>query len=109
MHRKVSMQKYSYLREFCKLQNAPAIYRTAFTRQGSLVRSQHRPLTRYFVLQVKHGRREKVLDILRSLCAATVQQRGGQPAQVVLSGFHDPYQVTLLDYGVALEETNWYP
>jgi hypothetical protein len=47
--------------------------------------------------------------MVRSLCAATVQQRGGQPAQVVLSGFNDTYQVTLLDYGVALEEAEWYP
>jgi hypothetical protein len=41
-------------------------------------------------LQVKRGRPEKVFDTLGSLCATTVQQRGEQPAQVVLSGFNDP-------------------
>jgi hypothetical protein len=60
-------------------------------------------------LQVKRRRPEKVFDTPWSLCAATVQRRGGQPAKVVISGFNNPYQVTLLDYGVALEEADWYP
>jgi hypothetical protein len=60
-------------------------------------------------LQVKRRRSEKDFDTPWSLCAATVQRRGGQPAKVVISGFNNPYQVTLLDYGVALEEADWYP
>jgi hypothetical protein len=42
-----------YLQEFCKLQNALANHRTAFTQQRSLVRSQHRPLDKRLHLQVK--------------------------------------------------------
>jgi hypothetical protein len=38
------MQKYVNLQEFCKLQTPPANCYTAFTRQRSLVRNQHRPL-----------------------------------------------------------------
>jgi hypothetical protein len=51
--RKSPKQKYVDLQEFCNFQNALANHRTAFTRQRTLVRSQHRPLPRYFVLQVK--------------------------------------------------------
>jgi hypothetical protein len=40
-----STQKYGDLQEICKLQNPPANYYTAFTRQRSLVRTQHRPST----------------------------------------------------------------
>jgi hypothetical protein len=41
---KASKRKYSCLQVFCKLQKPPANYRAAFTRQRSLVRTQHRPL-----------------------------------------------------------------
>ena len=41
---KVSTQKDGYLREFCNLLKPLAKYRTAFTRQRSLVPTQHRPL-----------------------------------------------------------------
>src|SRR4028118_32544 len=41
---KATTYKYGYLQEFCKLQEAPANYRAAFTRQSPLVRNQHRPL-----------------------------------------------------------------
>src|SRR5215212_11109116 len=58
----------------------------AFTRQRSLVRTQHRPLPKYFVLQVKRGRQEQVSDTLPSHCAATVQQRGGEPVNVAVLG-----------------------
>ena len=44
MLRKATKHKSGYLREFCKFQKAPANRRTAFTRQRSLVRNQHRPL-----------------------------------------------------------------
>jgi hypothetical protein len=49
--RKASWTKCLYLQAFCKLQKPPANYRTAFTRQRSLVRTQHRPLVQSAVLQ----------------------------------------------------------
>src|SRR5215204_1582478 len=58
----------------------------AFTRQRSLVRTQHRPLVKSDVLQVKRGRQEQVSDTLPSHCAATVQQRGGEPVNVTVLG-----------------------
>jgi hypothetical protein len=57
-----------------------------FTRQRSLVRTQHRPLVKSDVLQVKRGRQEQVSDTLPSQCAATVQQRGGEPVNVTVLG-----------------------
>jgi hypothetical protein len=59
MLRKVPKQKYDDLQVFCKLQNSPANYRAAFTRQRSLVRTQHRPLLKYVVLQVERKRTEE--------------------------------------------------
>jgi len=53
--RKAFTQEYVYFRVFCKLQKPPANYRTAFTRQRSLVRSLHRPLMYSADLQGKHG------------------------------------------------------
>jgi hypothetical protein len=41
---KASTWKYDNLQEFCNLQKSPANFHTAFTRQRSLVRTQHRPL-----------------------------------------------------------------
>jgi hypothetical protein len=38
------IDKYVCLQELCKLRKPPANYYTAFTRQRSLVRTQHRPL-----------------------------------------------------------------
>jgi hypothetical protein len=35
----------AHLQAFCKLQKSLANYRAAFTRQRTLVRSQHRPLS----------------------------------------------------------------
>jgi hypothetical protein len=40
-----------HLQGFCNLQKLPANYHTAFTRQRSLVRSQHRPLEESGILQ----------------------------------------------------------
>jgi hypothetical protein len=40
---KPSKAEFVYLQVFCKCQKALANYRTAFTRQRSLVRAQHRP------------------------------------------------------------------
>jgi hypothetical protein len=37
-------------------------------------------------LQVKRGRQEQVSDTLPSHCAATVQQRGGEPVNVTVLG-----------------------
>jgi hypothetical protein len=56
----VLQAKYGYLQEFCKLQIYVANYRAAFTRQRSLVRTQHRPLSRYFVLQEKRKGKEEL-------------------------------------------------
>jgi hypothetical protein len=42
----------AHLQAFCKLQKSLANYRAAFTRQRSLVRSQHRPLQKTAGLQV---------------------------------------------------------
>ena len=39
-------QEYPYLQAFCKPQKPPANHRTAFTRQRSLLRSRHRPLSK---------------------------------------------------------------
>src|SRR5215208_1476980 len=74
--RRATKQKYGDLQEFCKLQKSPAMYRTVFTQQRSLVRSQHRSLPKYSGLQEKRGRQEQVQDTPRSHCAATGQQRG---------------------------------
>src|SRR5215210_467788 len=46
----------------------------AFTRQRSLVQTQHRPLVKFLVLQVIRRRRETIPDRGQGLCAATVQQ-----------------------------------
>jgi hypothetical protein len=58
--RKVPKQKYDDLQVFCKLQKSPANNRATFTRQRSLVRTQHRPLQKSAVLQVKLRRSEYV-------------------------------------------------
>jgi hypothetical protein len=50
---KVFSKENDHLQGFCNLQKSPAIYLTAFTRQRSLVRTQHRPLSKHLVLQVK--------------------------------------------------------
>jgi hypothetical protein len=42
--RKALSENCEYLRQFCKLRKGLATYGAAFTRQRSLVRSQHRPL-----------------------------------------------------------------
>ena len=52
------------------------IYQSAFTRQRSLVRAQHRPLGKSHVLQVK---RQPTVQVPR-ICQATVQQRTETPA-----------------------------
>jgi hypothetical protein len=58
MLRKASKQKkYGDLQVFCKLKKPSANYRTAFTRQRSLVRSQHRPPRFLQYLQVKRERK----------------------------------------------------
>jgi hypothetical protein len=44
MSRNVFEAKYVYLQAFCKLQKPLENYRAAFTRQRSLVRTQHRSL-----------------------------------------------------------------
>src|SRR5215204_3037020 len=70
--RKAFTQEYVYFQVFCKLQKPPANYRTAFTRQRSLVRSLHRPLVKASFCRenVKGERRLK-------MCFRTsVQQRG---------------------------------
>src|SRR5918997_446203 len=56
MLRKVPTQKYGDLQEFCNLQKPPAYLHTAFTRQRTLVRAQHRPLCIHLGLQGKHKR-----------------------------------------------------
>jgi hypothetical protein len=52
MLRNLSTQKFYCLQVFCKLQKRPANYRTAFTRQRSLVRNQHRPLCKSIPLRL---------------------------------------------------------
>ena len=70
--RNASTQKYHYLQVFCNLLTPPATYRAAYTRQGSLVRTQHRPLRkeRLFAGKCEDKRRLKIC--VRS----SVQQRG---------------------------------
>src|SRR4028118_281685 len=63
---KATTYKYGYLQEFCKLQEAPANHRAAFTRQRSLVRNQHRPLRKYVDLQAKCTRFWTVANVPRS-------------------------------------------
>jgi hypothetical protein len=109
MPRKVPLSEYCYLQAFCTKLKTSANLRSALAWRRPRVQVSSGPLRFYRDLQVKRGRLEKVFDTPWSLCAANVQQRGGQPAHVVLSDFNDPYQVTLLDYGVALEEADWYP
>jgi hypothetical protein len=46
-------EKYADLQGFCKLQKASAMCRFSLTRRRSLVRTQHRPLRKNGVLQVK--------------------------------------------------------
>src|SRR5215212_6997121 len=46
----------------------------AFTRQRTLVRTQHRPLINPLALQVKRGMCETIPNGLQGLCAAIVQQ-----------------------------------
>src|SRR5687768_9079226 len=53
MSRNVFEAKYVYLQVFCKLQKPLENYRAAFTRQRSLVRTQHHPLGKDVILQVK--------------------------------------------------------
>jgi hypothetical protein len=55
MPRNALVQKYGYLQEFCTLEKSLANYHTAFTRQRSLVRTQHRPLLESAVLRVKRS------------------------------------------------------
>jgi len=43
-------REYRYLQQFCKLQNPLANYLSAFTRQRSLVRTQHRPLSIHCII-----------------------------------------------------------
>jgi hypothetical protein len=50
---KASKTKNLYLQVFCRLQKPPAPYRAAFTRQRSLVRSQHRPLQESSTFQIE--------------------------------------------------------
>ena len=78
---KVFSKENRYLQEFCKLQNAPANYHTAFTRQRSLVRSQHRPLTKTAVLQVK---RRLTNASVRLPTESSVQQRSETSATFIL-------------------------
>jgi hypothetical protein len=49
----VSLQEYGNLQAFCKLQKRPANYHAAFTRQRSLVRTQHCPLKKYLQIYRK--------------------------------------------------------
>jgi hypothetical protein len=72
--RKASTQKYGCLQVFCKFQKSPANYLAAFTRQRSLVRTQHRPLSKIAVLQVKLCRNSRWLELPQWPCAATVQK-----------------------------------
>ena len=74
------------MQEFLNSGEQPRHYGSDFTRQRSLVRTQHRPLSKHLVLQVIRGRQEQVSDTLPSHCAATVQQRGGEPVNVTVLG-----------------------
>jgi hypothetical protein len=55
MMRNVLWAKYGYLQVFCNLQKLLANYRAAFTRQRTLVRTQHRPLSKSGSLQDELG------------------------------------------------------
>jgi hypothetical protein len=76
-----SRVKYAILQVFVNASEQPRRYGSAFTRQRTLLRSQHRPLSRYFVLQVKCGRQEKV----RTRSGAFVRQPCSNAARVVSS------------------------
>jgi hypothetical protein len=54
----------------------------AFTRQRSLVRTQHRPLGKTAVLQGKTRNTDERPEYLSYSCAATVQQREGSSARL---------------------------
>jgi hypothetical protein len=71
--RKALTQEYIYFQVFCKLQKTPAIYRAAFTRQRSLVRSQHRPLPKVLQMAGKHKLSVLTSSALCSNHAATHQ------------------------------------
>jgi hypothetical protein len=86
MLRNALAQEYGHLQVFCTLEKPLANYRAAFTRQRSLVRTQHRPLVKSDVLQVKRGKQEQVSETLPSNCVATVQERGGEPVNVTVLG-----------------------
>jgi hypothetical protein len=86
MLRKVPKQKHDNLQVFCKLQKSPANYRAAFTRQGSLVRTQHRPSKKCIDLQVKSLNSKYVgpravpllttVDLLRECLSSTIPISG---------------------------------
>ena len=59
------------LQQFFIVQKPPANHYTAFTRQRSLVRNQHRPLHKSRDLQAKHKSEVKTLGSSRRPCAAT--------------------------------------
>src|SRR5215213_6028694 len=65
--RKASTQKYRCLREFCKLQKAPAKYRAAFARRRSGFRLPSAPLQKFGNLQVKRGASVEATDLIRGL------------------------------------------
>jgi hypothetical protein len=76
--------KYGDFQQFCKFWKRLGNYLGALAWRRSRVRVSSGPLPFCGDLQVKRGRREKVSDTLRSLCAATVQQRGGEPINVTV-------------------------
>jgi hypothetical protein len=57
------MGKSANLQVFCKPQKGPAKYRTAFARQRSLVRSQHRPLITFFHFQIERQQERNLEDL----------------------------------------------
>ena len=72
---KASSQKYLYLQAFCNLQKPPANYHAAFTRQRSLVRTQHRPLRKCRVLQVIRQHERKIRSYPLPSTKPVVHQR----------------------------------
>ena len=52
-------EKQAYISGFCKSLQRSAILAFSLTRRRSLVRTQHRPLGKAAVLQVKLGRMQK--------------------------------------------------
>jgi hypothetical protein len=79
-HRRLSLEKMSYLQVFPNISEQPRYPRAAFARQRSKIRVSSGPLLKPWLLQIKHTAKLEALDTHRGF----VQQLCSNPNELLV-------------------------